>query len=175
MVSTVFQAFVRKYFWRRRPGSVEILFEFSEYLWPHVHGDVLLRSATIKNCAETGYLFEPPELQRQIGEVPVAYNVDVEIFIYFAGRSKMAASSKKCLLLRNGSENFWPDAKFLQKRTTANNLELLKNHVAHFEAPKSMRADSCLASSSDFFGQFYWERLVDHIECSIGDHWRTEN
>ena len=112
----------------------------------------MLRAATNKEYAERGYLFEPPESQRQIGEVPVADNVNDEIFIYSAGASKMAASLKKCLVLRIGSENSRPDAKFLQKRTTAIILEFLKNHVARFEYQNRL--------IFEFFCGFLWSVLL---------------
>ena len=64
----------------------------------------------------------------------------------------------------------WPEAKFLRKPNTKNILEFLRNYISRHGIPQVIRTDLATFFRSKRFKEFCQKRLIQHIECPVGDH-----
>ena len=69
-------------------------------------------------------------------------------------------------------DNFsaWPGAQFLQKPTTKKMTEFLKNYMAQYGVPKSIRSDPGTVFMSESFKNFSQQFHIKHVTCPVRDH-----
>ena len=118
-----------------------MLQQIRDIWWPRIHRDITLLAKSCPNCQEAGKSIKPILKQNNFGKIPTPEETNDEIAIDFSGPFKIAASSKRYLIVSIDSKTGWQDAKFLRAPTTRKVIEFLQRYLADNGIPKQIRTD----------------------------------
>ena len=108
--------------------------------------------------------------RKQTGNITNCFESNKENALDFAGLFQNAINAHKWLLVSVDHYSCWSEAKFLRKPNTEKVLEFLRNYIARHGIPQVLRTDSATFFRSKQFKQFCQKRLIQNIECPVGNH-----
>ena len=152
------------------PGRDTMLRGIADIWWPYCHREVINTAKFCEDCSKAGKNVKVLQKQSEFGKIPRSIAPNEEIAIDFAGPFQNAKHGKKYLLVSLDNFSAWPEALFLQKPTTKKVIEFLKNYMAQYGVPKSIRSDPGTVFMSNSFKNFCQQFHIKHVTCPVRDH-----
>ena len=149
-------------------GRDAMLQQISDIWWPRIYRDITLLAKSCPNCQEAGKSIKPILKQNIFGKIPTLEETNDEIAIDFAGPFKIAASSKRYLIVSINSKTGWQDAKFLRAPTTRKVIEFLQKYIADNGIPIQIKTDPGTAFTSNKFKEIREKYFINPVNDHKG-------